>query len=196
MKYKREVYYNYFDEDGMPAVTVCLLYDGENASRGVSVWNRDEDVWDEETGKFYAKCYAERALKGRNLDAFNTESVVDTLIECDCPFKFHGELNPDFSFKEAKMLFSKKHMRSYFKRFVRVTYEPDEDDNIISTPNTVWMTWWDRSKVVTRKDIFRMLGTGELDFSEMKSGLEQIAEYLLDAADEEECGCIAEECSC
>ena len=116
---KKEKYVRYFDRMDIGAVTVCYLYDGTTAVRGISVWNKKEDEYNEQLGEFHAKCNAERVLKGRRVDPIAQIEPIKTLIECDCPFTKRAEVltKDNLSFGEAKFLFGNKKYMDFYKKF-------------------------------------------------------------------------------
>jgi len=90
-------------------VTVCVKDDGEEKGRGISPCSPN-DVFDMDTGKFHARCKAERAMKQRP----NSEEIVvrpeaiRVLLRTACPFAYNGEWCPDFSFFELQLLYGRK----------------------------------------------------------------------------------------
>ena len=103
-------------------VTVCLVLDAAgNWARGVTVFNRDEDVYDESIGRTQARNYALRILKGRWIDRneFERERAVETLIRTKCPFTKKGERKPELSMYERGLLFGKNFEEKYTKAKVR-----------------------------------------------------------------------------
>lgn len=105
----KEKYYQYYDKNAEPRVDVCLVFDTDTGSyaRGISVCSY-QDEYNEEEGKFIAKRNAERILKGRTVDPFNTKEVIKILVDCQVPWTEKAELNPDLAFFEEKMLFGNK----------------------------------------------------------------------------------------
>ena len=92
-------------------VTVCLILDIKgNWARGVTVFNRDQDVYDETIGRWQAKLYAERALKDRGIkkNNFSREKAIESLMRSRCPWTKKGEKNPELSYFERRLLFGKK----------------------------------------------------------------------------------------
>ena len=103
-------------------VTVCLVLDNaDNWARGVTVFNRDEDVYDEAVGRTQARNYALRALKGRIIDRneFEREQAVETLMRTKCPFTNKGERKPELNMYERGLLFGKDFKEKYGKVRVR-----------------------------------------------------------------------------
>lgn len=101
------------ERTGTQDVTVCLVLDTKgNWARGVTVWNRDLDVYNFEIGQKEAQVYAERALKKREIkrNLFKREEVVETLMRSRCPWVMKGGRNPELSFYERKLLFGKGYM--------------------------------------------------------------------------------------
>ncbi len=96
--------------------TICLVLDDKgNWARGVTVFNRDEDIYNEEIGQKQAKRYALRALKGRKVERneFEREPAVMTLLRARCPFTKKGQKNVDLSMYERSLLFGKKFQEKY-----------------------------------------------------------------------------------
>lgn len=111
-KVDKEVYYNCHDFNGEDRVTVCLVKSGDNVARGVTACSYDDEV-NEGIGKDYAKHYALRALKGRDVGAITDRRAIKILISTWCPHTKNGELNPDLSWYEKKLLFGWKRMHDY-----------------------------------------------------------------------------------
>ena len=113
-----EKFYQYYNANAEPRVTVCLLYDevANATARGISVCSR-KDQWNDisvlpvedrdlvvrgvyTVGEFLAKQQAVRALKDRKVDEFNNDTVIRRLIECEVPFTKKAEKNPNLAFFE------------------------------------------------------------------------------------------------
>jgi hypothetical protein len=95
------------DWEGEPVVTTCIAFDGYRFSRGMAVLG-EEDVPDREKAKVQAKANALRALLGREIKKPVTDPrAISRLMETDCPFTMHIDLEPQLSFKEIAGLFKK-----------------------------------------------------------------------------------------
>lgn len=97
-------------------ITVCLILDDKgNWARGVTVFNRDEDVYNEKIGKIQARQYALRALKNRKIDKNEFERIpaVETLVRTKCPFTKKGQKNINLTMYERSLLFGKNFQEKY-----------------------------------------------------------------------------------
>ena len=97
-------------------VTVCLVLDDKgNWARGVTVFNKDEDIYDELVGRKQANQYALRALKGRKIkkNEFERVPAVETLLRTKCPFTKKGQKNMDLTMYERSLLFGKNFQEKY-----------------------------------------------------------------------------------
>ena len=90
---------------GKATVISCTLYHSEIGiySRGVAVCNISEDEPDVMRGKFHAKNYALRALKGRvDTEYIIRKEAIRTIINSGCPFVCKSEKYPRLTFEERK----------------------------------------------------------------------------------------------
>ena len=95
-------------------------------ARGVTACSYD-DVVDEGEGRNWAKSFALRALKGRELDPIVDRRAIKILISTWCPFTKKGELNPELSWYERKLLFGWKRMHDYMPDSRKIVYEINPD---------------------------------------------------------------------
>jgi hypothetical protein len=108
-KIKKKFFYFYGTCEHPKLVTVCLVLDDcDEYARGVSVFNREEDEFNEDVGRDEAEKYAIRALRGRKIPSIKRKQVVDAIMESRCPFAKHGERLPQLTFFERKKLFGYK----------------------------------------------------------------------------------------
>jgi len=96
-------------------VTVCTLLDENGrAGRGVAICSPSDSPF-EKSGEWTAKCYAERAIKGRSDNAITDERAIQTLLRTDCPFVMQSEKNPRLTFQEVAFFYGKKHVQNYLQ---------------------------------------------------------------------------------
>jgi len=98
---------------GKDIVTVCtILDDKEKRGRGVAVCS-PTDIPDEKSGEFWARCYAERAIKRRPDIPITDYRAIRTVLHTDCPFIMQSEMHPQLTFHEIAFFFGKKNIKEY-----------------------------------------------------------------------------------
>jgi len=149
---KKEKYIEFKNKDGEVVVAECLLLDDEdNWARGVAIWNRDTDPFSKTIGRSAARFYAIRALRGKAnkvidrfciyypndpwkidsrevLNEFSSDNAINKLMEVRCPFLRKGELNPELSWFERRVLFGRRKFKNIAanKKTTMVTYTATE----------------------------------------------------------------------
>jgi hypothetical protein len=101
--------------EGMEVVTVCTIQEGNSFGRGVAVCSFDDSP-DTEKGKFYARNYALRAVKGRKDIPITDRRAAASLLRTDCPFIHHSQSNPILTFQERKFFFGKRYLEETGQR--------------------------------------------------------------------------------
>ena len=148
LEIKKTMFYYYENEITLAKVTVCFLLESDgDIARGISILNNRMDQDDVEDGNNQARLYAMKALRGKIEDVpkLKRKEAIDAILDTDCPFIVHSELNPTLTLPERKILFGYKKL---FK----------EEEDLIS-PNAVLS--------IGRYD-FPVLGNWVFDFSNVK----------------------------
>ena len=83
--------------------TVCLIKDGNNVARGVSLMSKN-DTFILTEGDFYSQNKADRALKGRKIPPYGNKAVLRIIMNTRLPFNKPAELNPVLTMFERKLL--------------------------------------------------------------------------------------------
>lgn len=105
-----------FDEEfSGKLATVCLIDNGKEVSRGISLLSKN-DTFVLEEGNIAAFAKADRAIKGRKLTGFGNNSVINTILNTKLPFNKPAELNPILTMFEKRLL--KKHINLKDKEYV------------------------------------------------------------------------------
>jgi len=100
---------------GKNIVTVCTIINDEGkASRGVSVCSPSDNP-SEKSGEFWARCYAEHAIKKRPDIAITDYRAIRTILYTDCPFVMQSNKNPVLTFQEIAFFYGKKRIVDNFK---------------------------------------------------------------------------------
>jgi len=105
----KERYYTIKDHKGDDRVTICLLDEDGSTARGLSIcdWS---DNFDSRYGKQLAYRNAIRAFKKRRCDKIVKKQAINMLIATRCPFHKKGELNPQLTWFEKRLLYGRHKM--------------------------------------------------------------------------------------
>ncbi len=114
-EYYKQYRANSGPQEGLEVATVCTIQEGGVFGRGVAVCSFDDSP-DTEKGKFYARNYALRAVKGRKDIPITDRRAAVSLLKTDCPFIHHSQGNPVLTFQERKFFFGKKYLEEIGQR--------------------------------------------------------------------------------
>ena len=101
-----------FDEEfSGKLATVCLIDNGKNVSRGISLLSKN-DTFILEEGNINAFAKADRCMKGRKIHPFGNNNVIPIIINTKLPFNQPAELNPELTMFEKRLLKKKIELKT------------------------------------------------------------------------------------
>lgn len=108
MEKVKVLYTNCYNEKNEPVVVVCTMYSEEldYGARGVAVCSWADPV-SLKIGKIQAYRKALRGLKRRGNEEITDDRAIRRILTTSCPFTFHVDMFPRFTFQERRALFGK-----------------------------------------------------------------------------------------
>ena len=104
----QKIYYYIRDKDNHPIVTVCLLKNGSDITRGTAICSRQDIPW-KEYGRALAFKRAMKTMKAEeNLFMVVRTEILEILESLEVPedfFEWKGFFNPRLSLYETHLLF-------------------------------------------------------------------------------------------